>query len=65
MRLRKRKRYLERYPQAQHGQLHKYEMIDANGKLRIKADPTPLKRKCARKPLICGLAGKSGAKRGA
>lgn len=40
MRLRKESGIWELFiPGAQHGQLYKYEMIDANGNLRVKADP--------------------------
>ncbi len=38
-------------PGAHNGQLYKFELIDAHGNLRVKADLTPLSRKCVRKRL--------------
>jgi 1,4-alpha-glucan branching enzyme len=58
MRLRKESGIWELFiPGAQHGQLYKYEMIDANGKLRIKADPYAFEAQMRPETasLICGL----------
>ena len=68
MRLRKESGIWELFiPGAQQGQLYKYEMIDANGKLRIKADPYAFEAQMRPETasLICTYAGKSSAKRGA
>jgi 1,4-alpha-glucan branching enzyme len=45
------------YPGAHNGQLYKFEMIDAHGKLRIKADPYAFRSADApgTASLICGL----------
>ncbi|MGU0160315.1 hypothetical protein ACVXHB_07000 [Escherichia coli] len=40
------------YPWAHNGQLYKYEMIDANGNLRLKSDPYAFEAQCAGKPRL-------------
>ncbi len=61
MRLRRESGIWELFiPGALNGQLYKFEMIDAHGKLRIKADPYAFESQMRpdSASLICGLPGK-------
>lgn len=58
MRLRKESGIWELFiPRAHNGQLYKYEMIDANGNLRLKSDPYAFEAQMRPETasLICGL----------